>query len=287
MTKIQKNQICFPSCSSWPNDRNWPKNTQKKLRKTKQQIITLIRIKTYWDFSGFQGANYQQCHGVVSRRKHQLVPKASCDDPKPSPSFCLPIVATVAGVAHFIWLPHHQHCGCALPLRLSICCQRLPKENQSHQHDSKSIQILYIIQKKTPRKNCSKNGRGKGLPCPLSWWWLTDWGPRVSKWWWVWILTQIDTGSQFPRGESPPRHKPLVPPLWKVRGQGSQDAPRGSHRFCSDLWNNISMLLTGTPYSRMIQVRPEKTLYYILFYLPLRLVPNGYYIRDTSSITRY
>jgi len=100
MTKIQKNQICFPSCSSWPNDRNWPKNTQKKLRKTKQQIITLIRIKTYWDFSGFQGANYQQCHGVVSRRKHQLVPKASCDDPKPSPSFCLPIVATVAGVAH-------------------------------------------------------------------------------------------------------------------------------------------------------------------------------------------
>jgi len=37
-TKIQKNQICFPSCSSWPNDRNWPKNqskkhTQKKLRK--------------------------------------------------------------------------------------------------------------------------------------------------------------------------------------------------------------------------------------------------------------
>jgi hypothetical protein len=66
---------------------------------------------------------------------------------------------------------------------------------------------------------------------PLSWWWLTDWGPRVSKWWWVWILTQIDTGSQFPRGESPPRQPPLSP-LWK--GQGSQDAPRGSHRFCSE-----------------------------------------------------
>jgi len=60
--------------------------------------------------------------------------------------------------------------------------------------------------------------------------WLTE-APRVSKWWWVWILTQIDTGSQFPRGESPPRQPPLSP-LWK--GQGSQDAPRGSHRFCSE-----------------------------------------------------
>merc|ERR1712014_276593 len=45
----------------------------------------------------------------------------------------------------------------------------------------------------------------------------------------------------FPRGESPPRHNP-PPPV--------------------------------TPHSRMIQVRPEKTLYYILFYLStLRLVP--------------
>merc|ERR1712223_1988776 len=80
------------------------------------------------------------------------------------------------------------------------------------------------------------------------------------------------------------------------RGQGSaQDAPRGSsHRFCSDLRNNISMLLTGTPHSRMIQVRPEKTLYYILFYLSLRLVCqmdtiSGIHppLQDTSFFTFY
>merc|ERR1712038_1317594 len=115
--KIQKKkQICFPSCSSWPKaisklTKNQSKKHTKKLRKTKQQIITLIRIKTYWDFSGFQGAIYQQCHmGLFSRRKHQLVPKASCDDPKPSPSFCLPIVATVAkGRGCSFGCHAHQH----------------------------------------------------------------------------------------------------------------------------------------------------------------------------------
>jgi hypothetical protein len=25
LTKIQKNRVCFPSCSSWPNElSNWP-----------------------------------------------------------------------------------------------------------------------------------------------------------------------------------------------------------------------------------------------------------------------
>lgn len=220
MTKIQKNQICFPSCSSWPNDRNWPKNTQKKLRKTKQQIITLIRIKTYWDFSGFQGANYQQCHGVVSRRKHQLVPKASCDDPKPSPSFCLPIVATVAGVAHYIWLPHHQHCGCALPLRLSICCQRLPKENQSHQHDSKSIQILYIIQKKTPPKKLLKKWAWQGIAMPTVVM-VTDWlRPPCFK---MVVGLDLDTnrhGIPIPQGWITPTTQTPRPPLMEGQGAG-------------------------------------------------------------------
>merc|ERR1711862_757075 len=64
------------------------KNTHKKNCVNQTTDNYLIRIKTYWDFSGFQGAIYQQCHmGLFSRRKHQLVPKASCDDPKPSPSF--------------------------------------------------------------------------------------------------------------------------------------------------------------------------------------------------------
>jgi len=113
----------------------------------------------------------------------------------------------------------HQHCGCALPLRLSICCQRLCKESQSHQHDSKKNIDIFIPKK--PPKKLLKIGRGKGLPCPaLSWWWLTDWGPRVSKWWWVWILTQIDTGSVFPQGWITPTTQPPLSPL-RRRGQGS------------------------------------------------------------------
>merc|ERR1712062_574792 len=68
--KIQKKkQICFPSCSSWPKaisklTKNQSKKHTKNCVKTKQQIITLIRIKTYWDFSGFQGAIYQQLSWV-------------------------------------------------------------------------------------------------------------------------------------------------------------------------------------------------------------------------------
>merc|ERR1712066_1031451 len=93
--------------------------------------------------------------GLFSRRKHQLVPKASCDDPKPSPSFCLPIVATPT-----------SSCGCALPLRLSICCQRLRKENQSHQHDSKKYTNFIYNPKKNPRKNCSKNWAWQGIAMP-------------------------------------------------------------------------------------------------------------------------
>jgi len=41
--------------------------------------------------------------------------------------------------------------------------------------------------------------------------WLTE--VPVLLWWWAWILTQIDTGSPFPRGESPPRPE-TPPPLW-------------------------------------------------------------------------
>jgi len=139
--------------------KNQSKKHTKKLRKTKQQIITLIRIKTYWDFSGFQGAIYQQCHmGLFSRRKHQLVPKASCDDPKPSPSFCLPIVATVAkGVAHYIWSPRPPAPVGVLYL---FVCRSAAKGSLRKikviSTTQKSIQILYIIQKNPPKKLLKK-----------------------------------------------------------------------------------------------------------------------------------
>jgi len=57
LTKIQKNRVCFPSCSSWPNElSNWPFNQSiKKKRKTNNPTnqTTDHRIKTkYRLFSG-------------------------------------------------------------------------------------------------------------------------------------------------------------------------------------------------------------------------------------------
>merc|ERR1712083_579136 len=136
----KKNQICFPSCSYWPKKKtNEKKHTHdKKLRKTKQQMITDTNKDVYTGtFLDSKAPSIRNVMGLFPDENINLVPKASCDDPKPSLSFCLPIVATFS-----------QHCGCALPLRLSICCQRLRKENQSHQHDSKKkLENIYIPDK--------------------------------------------------------------------------------------------------------------------------------------------
>jgi len=163
----------------------------------------------------------------------------------------------------------HQHCGCALPLRLSICCQRLCKESQSHQHDSKKNIDIFIPKK--PPKKLLKIGRGKGLPRPaLSWWWLTDWGPRVSKWWWVWILTQIDTGSVFPQGWITPTTKPPLSPS----GVGAR-----VHRTHQEAFTvfvviceitSISMLLPGTcnpPFKNDSSASRKDTLLHLILSL--------------------
>jgi len=98
--------------------------------------------------------------GLFSRCKHQLVPKASCDDPKPSPSFCLPIVATVAkGVAYFIWSP----CPSApVGVLYLFVCRSAAKGSLRKikviSTTQKSIQILYIIQKNPPEKIAQKMG---------------------------------------------------------------------------------------------------------------------------------
>jgi len=134
---------------------------------------------------------------------------------------------------HLMVATPHQHCGCALPLRLSIYCQRLRKENQSHQHDSKKLKkVFYIyIPKNPPLKKLLKIGRGKGLPCPTTVVMVTDWlRPPCFK---MVVGLDLDTnrhGIPIPQGWITPTTTP--PPLWK--GQGSQDAPRGSHRFCSE-----------------------------------------------------
>lgn len=191
---------------------------------------------------------------------------------------------------HLMVATPHQHCGCALPLRLSIYCQRLRKENQSHQHDSKkNKKVFYIyIPKNPPLKKLLKIGRGKGLPCPTTVVMVTDWlRPPCFK---MVVGLDLDTnrhGIPIPQGWITPTTTPPPPPYG--RGRGHRTHQEALTVFVVNLWNTISMLLTtGTPHSWMIQVRPEKTLYYILFYLySLRLVPNGYFIRDTSSITRY
>jgi len=133
----------------------------------------------------------------------------------------------------------HQHCGCALPLRLSICCQRLCKESQSHQHDSKK-KHRYIYSHKNPRKNCSKLGVARDCHAQhcRDGDWLTE-APVFQNGGGSGSWHKSTRDPYFPRGESPPRHNPPCPPSG-VGGKGPQDAPRGFHRFCSDLWNNIN-----------------------------------------------
>jgi len=138
----------------------------KKLRKTKQQMITDTNKDVYTGtFLDSKAPSIRNVMGLFPDENINLVPKASCDDPKPSLSFCLPIVATCGGRGSPFKFGCHtlsQHCGCALPLGLSICCQRLRKENQSHQHDSKKkLENIYIFPKKLLKIGC-----GKGLLCP-------------------------------------------------------------------------------------------------------------------------
>merc|ERR1712020_794068 len=105
------------------------------------------------------------------------------------------------------------------------------------------------------------------------------------------ILTQIDTGSQFPRGESPPRHKPLVPPPLK-EGPGG----RGLHRTHQEAPLTVFVVICEIhlhaadrhpPLKNDSSASRKDTLLHLILSLSQASVPNGYYIRDTSSITRY
>ena len=112
------------------------------------------------------------------------------------------------------------HSGCALPL-LSV------DMNQSHQLTTQIIPPGIKLLKKL----------------------VTDWlRPPCILWWWAWILIQIDTGSPFPRGESPPRHTPQLSPRTGV----SKDAPRGSpFVVICDYLHTKAAAKTGTPIPRI------------------------------------
>jgi len=187
----------------------------------------------------------------------------------------------------------HVYCGCALPLfRLftSILQSANPKWFTIKVISSTVTlnvfnEIIYGTQK-TPKKLLKKTWkqcRDGG--------WLTE--VPVLLWWWAWILTQIDTGSPFPRGESPPR--PEILPLWII------PPGRTKRQFCSDLWNDqhhISPMLLADRHHWLVPspkdqsnpcvpTRKENSSllrYLILYSLSCRLVPME--IRDTSS-TRY
>lgn len=132
----------------------------------------------------------------------------------------------------------HQHCGCALPLRLSICCQRLCKESQSHQHDSKK-KHRYIYSQKNPEK-IAQNWAWQGIATPSTVVMVTDWlRPPCFK---MVVGLDLDTNRHGIRISPGVNHPHDTTPLVPLRrgGKGPQDAPRGFHRFCSDLWNNIN-----------------------------------------------
>lgn len=221
--------------------------------------------------------------------------KLTCDDPKPSLSFCLPIVATVAkGRGTSISFD-----GCHAPPALWVCSTSsfvdlLPKAPQGKSKSSARLKknlkkyFIYIYSKKPPVEKIAQNWAWQGIAMPYHCRdgdWLTEapvfqnGGGSGS-----WHKSTRDPNSP---GVNHPHDNPPSPPYG--RGRGHRTHQEALTVFVVNLWNTISMLLTtGTPHSWMIQVRPEKTLYYILFYLySLRLVPNGYFIRDTSSITRY
>jgi len=112
------------------------------------------------------------------------------------------------------------HCGCALPLRLSICWQ-IPDRKRKIKVISTTPMYSNLCE---TTKKLLKKPENK-----WSWWWLTDWGPRVS----MVVGLDLDTnrhGIPNPQGWiTPTTHKipfSTLPGSWA--GPESKDAPRGS-----------------------------------------------------------
>merc|ERR1712228_740037 len=97
MGKKKKNKFVFHLVLIGQKKPMKKKHTHdKKLRKTKQQMITDTNKDVYTGtFLDSKAPSIRNVMGLFPDENINLVPKASCDDPKPSLSFCLPIVATV------------------------------------------------------------------------------------------------------------------------------------------------------------------------------------------------
>jgi len=150
----------------------------------------------FWTSFSFVAIYQHGYHGMEDWRSQ--VPPSAVDfrflHPRPLASAALVAHCTYnVGVLYlFVWFS-----------QLCPVCQ--PPKNMVHYIKVISNTTQHVFKHiwentQKPRKNCSKKPENK------SWWWLTDWGsPVLTMVVGLWILTQIDMGSPFPRGESPPR----------------------------------------------------------------------------------
>lgn len=112
----------------------------------------------------------------------------------------------------------------------SAVCQPKMVHYQSHQQHrySQCLQWNHIWDPKNPEKIAQKNLK------TMSWWWLTDWGPRVT----MVVGLDLDTnrhGIPIPQGWITPTTR-NTPPL----DYTPQDAPRGNFVVICEMKNIIS-----------------------------------------------
>merc|ERR1712228_1021172 len=153
MGKKKKNKFVFHLVLIGQKKTNEKKHTHdKKLRKTKQQMITDTNKDVYTGtFLDSKAPSIRNVMGLFPDENINLVPKASCDDPKPSLSFCLPIVATpfpsTVGVL-YLFVCRSAANGSARKIKVISTTQ-------------KNLENIYIFPKKLLKIGC-----GKGLLRP-------------------------------------------------------------------------------------------------------------------------
>jgi len=142
LTKIQKNRVCFPSCSSWPNElSNWPfkKSNQKSVKPTTQKPNNRYhRIKTkyvpramtlFWNRQAFRFCHLSAWMGPWNGRRYITgcftkrtlsinfwIFITSCDDPGMFDEQYTACLKWPDFRENRFCPALHVYCGCALPL---------------------------------------------------------------------------------------------------------------------------------------------------------------------------
>jgi len=217
-------------------------------------------------------------HCTLSINNSEFYKKSSCDDPMFDEQCRLPLAARLKMAWFPIYtarpllprlLPLHVYCGCALPLRLLRRFCSLP---------TKMVHYIKVISSTVTQMSSNLYGTP---PCPekiaqknlktMSWWWLTDWGPRVT----MVVGLDLDTnrhGIPIPQGWITPTTRNPSPPL-----DIPQDAPRGNFVVICEMTTSISNAASWQapligwvliPQLNQMCVQKRNTIYYvILFYL--------------------